>query len=105
MDECFEQRELIESKIDFDSYFSDDIELIALFEPKVKYRLIKEYGIDSCTYTNSDKLMFKMGFTSKENLLSWVLSFGDTVEIIERKEICVELKRQVNNILEKYKET
>lgn len=103
--EYFEQREVPQERIEFDRYFSQSIQLIALFEPKVKYRLIEEYGIDSFYYENNGKLMFKMGFESNENLLSWVLSFGDAVEIIEPKEVCCELKRQANNILKKYKET
>ena len=99
----FEQREVPEEQLEFDRYFSDNIQLIALFEPKVKYRLIEEYGMDSFTYTDSGKLMFKMGFASDENLLSWVLSFGDAVEVIEPKEVCGELKRQADNILKMYK--
>lgn len=99
----FDQREIQKEQIEFDRYFANNLQLVALFELKVKYRLIEEYGIDSFTYTNSGKLMFKMGFVSNENLLSWVLSFGDAVEVIEPKEICLELKRQANNVLEKYK--
>lgn len=105
MNEYFEQREVPLEQLEFDSYFSDNIQLIALFEPKVKYRLIEEYGIESFTHTESGKLMFKMGFASNENLLSWVLSFGDAVEVIEPKEVCYELKKQANNILKKYIET
>lgn len=99
----FNKREVPEEKLEFDSYFSDGIQLIALFEDKVKYRLIEEYGIDSFTYIDDNKLMFKMGFTNKENLLSWVQSFGDAVQVIEPKEICLELKNQAENILQKYK--
>lgn len=99
----FEQREVPEEQLEFDRYFSDNIQLIALFEPKVKYRLIEEYGVDSFTYTDSGKLMFKMGFASYENLLSWVLSFGDAVEVIEPKEVCCELTIQADNILKIYK--
>ena len=99
----FEQREVPEEQLEFDRYFSDNIQLIALFEPKVKYRLIEEYGIHSFSYTDSGKLMFKMGFASYENLLSWVLSFGDAVEVIEPKEVCCELTIQADNIVKIYK--
>ena len=99
----FEQREVPEEQLEFDRYFSDNIQLIALFEPKVKYRLIEEYGVDSFGYTDSGKIMFKMGFASYENLLSWVLSFGDAVEVIEPKEVCCELTIQADNILKIYK--
>lgn len=100
--EYFDQRELPKEQLEFDNYFSDNIQLIALFDSKIKYRLIEEYGVESFTYTDNGKLMFKMGFASNENLLSWVLSFGDAVEVIEPKEVCCELRKQANNILRKY---
>jgi len=100
----FKQREISKEQFEFDRFFSDDIKLVAIFEPKFKYRLIEEYGVDSFTYMGDGKLMFKRGFASKENLLSWVLSFGDAVEIIEPKEIRLELKNQGENIFQKYEE-
>lgn len=98
----FEQREVPGEQLEFDSYFTDDIQLIALFDSKVKYRLIEEYGVESFIYREDDKLLFKMGFTNKEVLLSWILSFGDAVEVIEPKELCLELKKQAKNILQIY---
>lgn len=102
-DQCFNEREIPKENMEFDRYFSDEIQLVAIFDERVKYRLVEEYGVDSFSYIENEKLMFKMGFTSKENLISWILSFGDAVEVIEPKEICLELKKQANNILKKYK--
>lgn len=100
--QSFSRRDLPKEKLEFDSHFSDEIKLIALFDSKVKYRLIEEYGIDSFKYTDDNKLMFEMGFTNKENLLSWVQSFGDSIYIIEPKELCLELREQAKNILKRY---
>lgn len=100
--EYFDKRRVPEEKIEFDRYFSNEIKLTALFDVKVKYRLIEEYGIDSFTNLENGKLMFEIGFESSENLLSWVLSFGDSIEVIKPKEVCVELKRQAENILNMY---
>ncbi|WP_354095378.1 helix-turn-helix transcriptional regulator [Clostridium gasigenes] len=100
--EYFDKRRVPEEKIEFDRYFSNEIKLTALFDVKVKYRLIEEYGIDSFTNLENGKLMFEIGFESSENLLSWVLSFGDSIEVIKPKEVCLELKRQAENILNKY---
>lgn len=100
--EYFDKRRVPEEKIEFDRYFSNEIKLTALFDVKVKYRLIEEYGIDSFTNLENGKLMFEIGFESSENLLSWVLSFGDSIEVIKPKEVCLELKRQAENILKKY---
>jgi predicted DNA-binding transcriptional regulator YafY len=104
-EEHFTKRDLPEEKLKFDEYFSGEIKLVAVFDENVKYRLIEEYGVDSFTYTDDGKLLFTTGFTNKENLISWILSFGDTVEILEPKEIRFEIKKQSLNILKKYKET
>lgn len=93
-----------QEKLNFDSIFTNEIQLTAIFDKRSEYRLIEEYGIDSFTYTNDNKLKFRMGFTNKDNLMSWVQSFGDSVQVIEPKEICLELKKNAENILKIYKE-
>jgi predicted DNA-binding transcriptional regulator YafY len=101
----FSQRNLPVDKLEFDQYFSKEIKLVALFEESVKYRLIEEYGVDSFTYTKDNKLLLKVDFTNKDNLISWILSFGDTVEILEPKEIRKDIRNHSLNMLKKYKET
>lgn len=100
--EYFKQRDVPEERLEFDRYFSGDIKLVALFNNKVKYRLIEEYGVDSFTYTNTGKLKVDIDFVSKENLLSWVLSFGDMVQVIEPKELRLELRNHAKNMLQRY---
>lgn len=100
----FRKREVPQEKLNFDSIFTNEIQLTAIFDKRSEYRLIEEYGIDSFTYTNDNKLKFRMGFTNKDNLMSWVQSFGDSVQVIEPKEICLELKKNAENILKIYKE-
>ncbi|WP_035283412.1 MULTISPECIES: YafY family protein [unclassified Clostridium] len=101
--QTFECRELPEDRMDFDDYFSEEIKLVAIFDESVKYRLIEEYGIDSFTCIDNGKLLFKARFTSKENLINWILGFGDTAEIIKPKEIRSEIKKHALNIFNKYK--
>jgi len=98
----FEMRDIPQKQVDFDSYFSDKIMLVAVFDKIMKHRLIEEYGIDSFSYTDDGNILFKFGFTSKENLLSWVLSFGDKVEVIEPRELMSEIKIQAQNMSKKY---
>jgi len=95
-------RDIPQKQVDFDSYFSDKIMLVAVFDKIMKHRLIEEYGIDSFSYTDDGNILFKFGFTSKENLLSWVLSFGDKVEVIEPRELMSEIKIQAQNMSKKY---
>ncbi len=48
------------------------------------------------------KLLFHFSFTDKENLLSWLLSFGDQVELLEPKALRSELYLISQKICEKY---
>lgn len=103
MKKVFYKRDVPKEKLEFDSFFTSEIKLVAIFENKVKYRLIEEYGVESFTYLENSKLMFEMGFSNMDNLLSWVKSFGDLVYVIEPKEVCLELKKNAENILKMYK--
>lgn len=104
MKKDFYKRDIPKDKLEFDKFFTNEIKLVALFEEKDKYRLVDEYGIDSFTNIENNKLLFKRGFTTMDNLLSWVKSFGDSVQVIEPKEVCLEIKRNAENILKIYKE-
>jgi predicted DNA-binding transcriptional regulator YafY len=98
----FELRDIPPEKTEFDRYFSDEINLVAIFDKCVKYRLVEEYGNNSFSYTEDDRLLFKFNFTDKEYLLQWILSFGDKAEIIEPTELRDEIMRRVKNTLNRY---
>ena len=76
-------------------------ELIALFDKEVKYRLIDEYGVTSFE-EQEDRLYFKREFTTKDYMISWILSFGDKIEVIEPLEIRKEVKEIANNMYNLY---
>ncbi len=105
LSQTFLPKEISEDILKNDSFFTEEIQLIAKFDVSMKYRLIEEYGIDSFEVDESEKLLFKSGFTSKEHLMSWVLSFGKCVEVLEPKELRLKLREHALEILEKYKET
>lgn len=77
----FEPRELPSEEIDFHKIFTEEIKLIALFDPCVKHRLIDEYGPESYKVVEEGKLLATLGFTFFDNMLQWVLSFGNKVEV------------------------
>lgn len=104
-DRHFKYREFPCDSLEFNKYYSDEIQLVALFDATEKYRIIEEYGIESFSITDTGKLMFKFKFTSKEYLLNWILSFGNKVEVIEPVELQLEIINQAKGILKKYKQT
>ncbi|MDO4332778.1 MAG: YafY family protein [Eubacteriales bacterium] len=63
------------------------------FAPECKWRLIEEYGKGSFSETEDGTLLFSGGFTNKENLISWILAFGDKAELLEPVQLREELGR------------
>lgn len=107
-DNHFSGRELPSFQKDMQNYFSKQYHIIAKFASSVKYRLIEEYGVESFLELETGDLVLEMDFTNKENLISWILSFGDKVELIEPKELRKEyitLIKNINRIYKKQEET
>ncbi len=98
----FEPREITEEHKDFERYFTNEYEVTVLFDADVKYRLIDEYGMESFEVTEEGKLLFRMGFTNKEYILSWILSFGDKAEVLYPKSLKQEIRGIAENILKHY---
>lgn len=100
--EDFAEREIPEYRIDARNTFACDIPVKAVFSPDMKWRLIEEYGADSFTETDNGRLLFQFGFGNEENLFSWLLSFGDKVELLEPEEYRGRVMQLAENIREKY---
>lgn len=82
--------------------FPGGIKVKALFDKGCKWRLIEEFGT-SCFEEQSDgKLLFHADYTDKENLLSWLLTFRDHVELLEPKSLREELKEALIRTLKQY---
>ena len=79
-----------------------NIPVEAVFEPEMKWRLIEEYGADSFCEQEDGKLLFRFGFHDPENLLTWLFSFGDKVELLEPYEFREEIAGLAKKIKEKY---
>jgi len=103
--ETFLPRVIPEENLDFDSCWTDEIMLTALFDKNVKYRLIDEYGVDCYTITEDGRLLLKIKFTHYNNLLEWVLSFGNKVEVLEPESLRNNLAEQAEQILKLYRGT
>ena len=63
---------------------------------------MEEYGSSCYTEEADGTLLFSIGYTNRENLISWLLSFGDKAELLEPEELRRELARLGKGIWEKY---
>lgn len=100
--EFYEPRQIPSLELSGRQIFPIMIEIKALFEPDMKWRLIEEYGIDSFEEKEDGRLLFTFGFADKENVFSWLLSFGDKVELIEPKYLREEFSELVGKVQKKY---
>lgn len=77
--------------------FPGQIKVKALFEASAKWRLIEEFGADSFIDREDGKLLFCADYTDKENLLTWLLTFGGQAELLEP----VQLREELYGIIRK----
>lgn len=104
LEERFRPREVPEGKLDFREYFAGEgWTLRALFDPRAAWRLIEEYGEGAFVPQADGGLLLERRFVSWENLLAWVLSFGEDVQVLEPPELREELRRQGEKLAERYK--
>lgn len=84
--------------------FQANIQVKARFFPQMKWRLIEEYGPDSFTEEPDGSLLFQFDFYQEENLIRWILSFGNQVELLEPRAYRQRVARLVGEIGNIYEE-
>lgn len=67
--------------------FPGGIRVKALFTSDVKWRLVEEFGPHCFTEADDGRLLFTADYTDMENLVSWLLTFGEKAEVVEPPEI------------------
>lgn len=77
----------------------------AVVQPEYRFRILEEYGPDSFAEQPDGTLLFSFGFTNISSIKSWVLSFGDGIELLGPPEIRRALKKIGEELIEKYSET
>lgn len=82
--------------------FPGGIKVKAVFEADCKWRLVEEFGPDCYREQNDGTLLFQADYTNIENLLTWLLTFQDKVELLEPKAIREELLQRILQIKKKY---
>lgn len=99
---CFTVREWRAYDMETNQVFPGKLQILAVFPSSMKWRLIEEYGAGSFT-EEEGVLFFRSCFTDRETLFSWLLSFGNQVELLEPKALRKELGKTAEEIAEKYK--
>lgn len=102
--EKFEKRNAPLPDLRTEKVFPENIQMKALFAPECKWRLIEEYGKDSFTRQKDGRLLFSAGFNDRENVISWILTFGEKAELLEPVELREELYKISKKMKKMYRE-
>ena len=84
--------------------FPGGIKVKVLFEADMKWRLIEEFGMKFFTETEDGRLLFSADYTDKESLVTWLMTFGTKVEVLEPSEVRDILRRNAKELLKIYGE-
>lgn len=76
--------------------FPGKIHVKAIFALEMKWRLVEEFGPHCFEEIEDEKLLFCTDYTDKDNLISWLLTFGDKVVLLEPIEVKEEIKEDEN---------
>lgn len=82
---------------------TDDYIVTAVYEPTVKYRLVEEYGPASFITREDGKLYTEWGFSTPEDALRWLLSFGVDVQVTAPPEMVKKMRSAIKKMKKRYK--
>ena len=101
-EKSFECREVTMPDLSTEKIFPGGIKVKALFEPDQKWRLVEEFGT-SCFIENDDgRLLFTADYTDIDNLITWIMTFGDKAEVLEPEEVREKVRTTIEAMRKKY---
>lgn len=98
----FPRRQVPMPDLSDEKIFPGGIKVKALFEKDCKWRLVEEFGPECFSVQQDGKLLFHADYTDKDNLITWLLSFREKVELLEPEEIREEIKVSIECMKKKY---
>lgn len=84
--------------------FPGEIRVEALFAPDCKWRLVEEFGPACFTEQADGHLLFRADYTDKENLLCWLMTFGDKAVLLKPRALRAELRETIRGMQKNYEE-
>ena len=102
-DRSFEKRPVPLPDLSCERIFPGGIRVKALFEPGCKWRLVEEFGSGCFAAQPDGRLLFQVDYTDPEELLRWLLTFGDQVELLEPAELRARLAQRLERALNLYR--
>ena len=101
-DRGFLRRDVPMPDLSNEKIFPGGIKVKALFTPNMKWRLVEEFGPNCFTETDDGRLVFSADYTDMDNLVTWLMTFGAKVEVLEPEEVRDIIRRNAEEILKIY---
>jgi len=98
----FVRRPVPEGAIHANNAFHDQNMIQIRFDQSVRFRLIEDYGLH-CYEEYDNILLLTIGYTNKDYIISWVLSFGDKAEIVSPPELRGEIAEITKKLSRNYR--
>lgn len=102
LEQVFEKRQTSLPDLSNERIFPGGIQVKILFEEECEWRLIEEFGRGSFQKRADGKLYFEADYTDKDNLLSWLLTFGDKAVLLEPPQLQAQIAAIAANMQKKY---
>ena len=100
--EGFQKRAAAYPDLRSERVFPANYRVKAVISGKYKWRLIEEYGADCYDELPDGNCLFSCGFTDRNQILTWILSFQGDAELLEPEEFRGELRKIGCALREKY---
>ena len=84
--------------------FPEQYRVKAVVQPAYRWRVLEEYGPESMTEMPDGTFLFSFGFTDRQSILSWILSFREGIELLEPADLRGKLKQFGEHLTEKYRD-
>ena len=101
-DHGFLRKEVPMPDLSNEKIFPGGIKVKALFTQDMKWRMVEEFGPNCFTETDDGRLLFSADYTDMDNLVTWLMTFGAKVEVLEPEEVRDIIRRNAEEILKIY---
>lgn len=102
LDGSFDKRDAPWPDLSANRVFPERFRVKALIEPRLRWRLIEEYGPECYVQQPDGRLLFEGGFADRDNAVTWLMSFEDGAELLEPEELRAEMGRIARKLTEIY---
>lgn len=104
LEKHFEPREIPKEELERDTFFADEKKVTLIMDSSIEYLLIEAYGPNAYEKRGDGSLKVSLGYTKKDFILSWILSFGEKVKVIEPEEIVKDMRKITESMSKIYKD-